>query len=177
ETIDVRAEHDRINHGIYRDFPTHYRGPHGSQVRVGFTFEGARLDGASVPAAVEPFANGVRIKIGDPNRYVDVGEHEYVIRYRATREIGRFPTYDELYWNATGNGWIFPIDAAEARVHLPVTVPFGQRAVYTGVQGSTASNAEVVDEKPGYIAFSTTQPLGAYEGLTVAVGFPKGVVG
>src|SRR5437016_14470642 len=66
ETIDVRAEHDRINHGIYRDFPTHYRGPHGSQVRVGFTFEGARLDGASVPAAVEPFANGVRIKIGDP---------------------------------------------------------------------------------------------------------------
>src|SRR5690242_5082374 len=43
ETIDVRAEHDRINHGIYRDFPTRYRGPHGTQFHVRFTFEGATL--------------------------------------------------------------------------------------------------------------------------------------
>ena len=35
----------------------------------------------------------------------------------------------------------------------------------------------MVDEKPGDITFRTTQPLGPYEGLTVAVGFPKGVVG
>src|SRR4029453_9443750 len=38
ETIDVRAEHNRINRGIFRDFPTRYRGRTGSQVRVGFTF-------------------------------------------------------------------------------------------------------------------------------------------
>src|SRR4029453_15056739 len=66
ETIDVRAEHDQINHGIYRDFPTHYRGRHGNQVRVGFTFEGATLDGKPVPAEAEPFGNGVRVKVGDP---------------------------------------------------------------------------------------------------------------
>ena len=51
ETIEVRAERNRINHGIYRDFPTRYRGRHGSQVRVGFTFHGATLDGMPVPAA------------------------------------------------------------------------------------------------------------------------------
>jgi hypothetical protein len=177
ETIDVRAEHVQINRGIYRDLPTRYRGPHGGQVRVGFIFEGATLDGAPVPASAEPYANGVRIKVGDPNSYVDVGEHQYVIRYRAVREIGRFPAYDEIYWNATGNGWVFPIDEAEARIHLPTPVAFGRRAAYTGLQGSTASNAEVVVEKPGYITFSTTQPLDSYEGLTVAVAFPKGVVG
>ena len=48
ETIDVRAENNRINHGIYRDFPTRYRGRQGSQVRVGFTFENATLDGHPV---------------------------------------------------------------------------------------------------------------------------------
>src|SRR4029453_9875549 len=63
ETIDVRAEHDQINHGIYRDFPTRYQGPHGSQVRVGFTFEGATLDGMPVPEKAEPFVNGGRDKI------------------------------------------------------------------------------------------------------------------
>jgi hypothetical protein len=176
ETIDVNVEHDRINHGIYRDFPTRYRGRNGTQMHVGFTFEGATLDGASVPASTEPSGNGVRIKIGDPDRLVDVGERVYVLHYRTTRQVGRFPAFDELYWNATGNGWIFPIDIVEARIRLPVPVKFGQRAAYTGPQGSTASNAEVVEEKPGEITFRTTQPLGAYEGLTVAAAFPKGVV-
>nr|NUR38331.1 DUF2207 domain-containing protein [Sphingomonas sp.] len=176
ETIDVRAEHDRINHGIFRDFPTRYRGPHGSQFRVGFTFEGATLDGGFVPATTERIARGVRIKIGDPGRLVDIGEHRYVIRYRATREIGFFSNFDELYWNATGNGWPFPIDKAVARIHLPNAVKLGQRSIYTGPEGSTASNAEVVDEKPGEITFETTQPLGPNEGLTVAVAFPKGIV-
>jgi uncharacterized membrane protein YgcG len=176
ETIDVNVEHININHGIYRDFPTRYRGPHGSYVRVGFTFEGATLDGSSVPATTEPLANGVRIKVGDPDNIVSQGEHSYVLHYRTTRQIGRFKDYDELYWNATGNGWMFPIDVAEARIRLPEPVRFGQRSIYTGPQGSTASNAEVVDEKPGEIVFRTTQPLDSYEGLTVAVAFPKGVV-
>ncbi|QNN66657.1 DUF2207 domain-containing protein [Sphingomonas lutea] len=176
ETIEVRAERDAINHGIYRDFPTRYRGRHGGFVRVGFTFHGATLDGQAVPAAVEAFGNGVRIKLGDPEEYVDVGDHRYVLRYRTTRQIGRFGDYDELYWNATGNGWMLPIDTAEARIRLPGAVRFGQRAAYTGPAGASGSDAEVVDERPGEIAFRTTRSLAPYEGLTIAVAFPKGAV-
>ena len=176
ETIDVRAEHDRINHGIYRDFPTRYRGPHGTQFHVRFTLEGATLDGSPVKASVQSSGVGLRIKLGDPNSYVAVGEHEYVIRYSVTREIGRFAQFDELYWNATGNQWIFPIDEATARIRLPEPAKFGQRHVYTGASGSTASNAQVIAEAPGVITFQTTSPLGPYEGLTVAAAFPKGVV-
>ena len=176
ETIDIRAERNAINHGIYRDFPTRYRGPHGSQVRVGFTFEGATLDGQPVPAAASPFRNGIRIKLGNADKYVEVGVHRYVIHYRTTRQIGRFKDYDELYWNATGNGWIFPIDVAEARIRLPKAVRLGRRSTYTGPQGSTGSNATVMEERSGDITFVTSQPLGSYEGLTVAVAFPKGVV-
>ena len=176
ETIDVRAEHNAINHGIYRDFPTRYRGRHGNQVRVGFTLEGATLDGMPVPASTEAARNGVRVKVGDPDKSVDIGEHRYVLRYRTTRQIGRFKDFDELYWNATGNGWMFPIDQAEARIRLPASVSFGQRATYTGPQGSNASDAKVLSEAPGDILFRTTRPLGPYGGLTVAVAFPKGVV-
>ena len=176
ETIDVNVEHININHGIFRDFPTRYRGKRGETVHVGFKLQGTTLDGGTVPASVESIGNGVRIKIGDPETYVDTGEHRYVIRYRTTRQLGRFKDFDELYWNATGNGWMFPIDVAEARIRLPQAVPFGQHAVYTGPQGSTAANAAVVAETAGDITFRTTQPLGPYEGLTVAVAFPKGVV-
>jgi uncharacterized membrane protein YgcG len=176
ETIDVHAERNAINHGIFRDFPTRYRGPHGSQYRVGFTFRGATLDGEPVPASTEHISNGVRIRIGDPDELVGVGDHRYVIRYQTTRQVGRFKDFDELYWNATGNGWAFPIDLAEAHVRLPSSSPFGQRSIYTGVQGSTASNARVIEERPGDITFQTTDPLGPYEGLTVAVAFAKGVV-
>ena len=31
------------------------------------------------------------------------GEHNYVIRYVTTRQLGFFDSYDELYWNAIGN--------------------------------------------------------------------------
>ncbi len=176
ETIDVVSEGDQIRHGIYRDFPTLYTGRNGSRVRVGFTFQGAMRDGHDEPATVEPLSNGVRMKIGDADSIVDPGPHRYVIRYRTTRQIGRFRDYDELYWNATGNGWAFPIEVAEATIRLPSPAEFGQRAVYTGPQGSTDSNAQVIGEAPGLITFRTTWPLAPYEGLTVAAAWPKGAV-
>ena len=176
ETIDVRAEGVRINHGIFRDFPTRYSGPRGSQFRVGFTLGSVTRDGNPESAKIEPISNGVRIRIGDAEKIVEPGDHRYVISYSTTRQIGRFADYDELYWNVTGNGWVFPIDVAEARIKLPAAVTLGQRSMYTGPQGSTARNAEVVGEQPGEIQFRTTYPLAPYEGLTVAVAWPKGVV-
>ena len=176
ETIDVRAEHDRINHGIFRDFPTRYRNRLGGQTRVQLTFTGATLDGAPVQASTEPVSGGIRIKLGDPDSLVAVGDHRYVIRYRATRELGFFKDFDEIYWGATGTGWPFPIDLAEVKLRLPVAVPFGQRSAYTGAYGATGSNARVVAEKPGEIVWQTTAPLGPNEGLTVAAAFPKGIV-
>ena len=175
ETIDVIVENNRINHGIFRDFPTRYRGRNGGQVRVGFDLTSVTMDGSPEPASVEPISRGVRVRIGDPDRIVAPAEHRYVIRYRTSRQIGQFADHDELYWNVTGNGWIFPIDKAEAYVRLPGAA-FGDYSLYTGREGSTASNAELVERKPGEISFRTTAPLGPQEGLTIAVAFPKGIV-
>jgi len=175
ETIRVQAEGQNIRHGIYRDFPTQYE-RNGRNVRVGFNVENVELDGQPVNFARESLSNGVRIRIGDADSEVGQGEHSYVIRYTTTRQLGFFPDYDELYWNATGTDWMFPIDVAEVRVHMPQPVAFGQRALYTGPQGSTASDAEIVSESPGEIVARTTRPLGPHEGLTLAVSWPKGVI-
>jgi hypothetical protein len=87
-------------------------------------------------------ANGVRVRIGSAGRSVNSGLHEYVIRYRTTRQIGFFDSYDELYWNVTGNGWTFPIEVAEARINLPDKVEFKQTAFYTGAQGTTGKGRQ-----------------------------------
>ncbi|HET7710029.1 MAG TPA: DUF2207 domain-containing protein [Sphingomicrobium sp.] len=176
ETIDVVAENDRIKRGIFRDFPTRYHGRNGAQLKVGFDLVSVTRNGSPEPARVEPINRGVRVRIGDPDRLIDPAEHRYVIRFRTTRQLGRFADYDELYWNVTGNGWVFPIAAAEVNIRLPEPAPFGKYALYTGREGSTASFAELIDRKPGEIAFRTTRPLGPNEGFTVAVAFPKGVV-
>ncbi len=175
ETIRVRAEGDQIRHGILRDFPTRYPRD-GRTVRVGFEVEGVARDGQQERWTTENIDNGVRVRIGDADTMLATGEYSYVIRYRTTRQLGFFADYDELTWNATGNGWPFPIDRAEARIRLPQAVQWGQRAVYTGAQGATDRNAEVSGESPGDISFRTTAPLAPYEGLTVSVAFPKGVV-
>jgi len=176
ETVAVEAEGRDIRHGILREFPTTYYRPDGSRVEVGFVVQSVTRDGNPEDFATERMNNGVRVRIGSADRFLRSGRHEYVIRYRTTRQIGFFPQRDALYWNATGNGWTFAIDQAEARIRLPEAVPFEQVSVYTGLQGATGTDARVVEREPGQIVFRTTKQLPPHGGLTVAVSWPKGVV-
>ena len=176
ETIDVRSEGNRIVHGIFRDFPTRYKVPRGGEKRVGFDVLEVRRNGRAEPFTREPIFGGVRVKIGDADTTLEPGQYRYKLRYRTTRQLGRFGTFDELYWNVTGNGWDFAIDRAQAEIRLPQTAAFGDRAVYTGAAGSTDALARVADERPGMIRFETTAPLQPRDGLTIAAAWPKGVV-
>jgi len=176
ETIQVHATNDVIKHGIYRDFPTRYTDKHGANVHVRFDVVSATMDGHDAPYATEDIDNGVRVKIGDKDSYVDVGDHTYVLTYITARQIGFFDKYDELYWNVTGNGWVLPIGKASATVHLPKGASIIQNSFYTGVQGSTEQDATADQLSGDTIRFVTTRPLNEYEGLTIAVGFAKGAV-
>ena len=176
ETIRVQVEQNRINHGIFRDFPTTDTRPDGSRAVVGFRVQSVMRDGLDERWTTERVANGVRVTIGRPEILLWTGQHEFVIRYRTTRQVGFFASYDELYWNATGNGWAFAIDSAEARITLPQAVPFGQTVLYTGPQGARGQDAAIVERRDGHIVFRTTKPLAPNNGLTVAVAWPKGIV-
>jgi uncharacterized membrane protein YgcG len=176
ETIRVEAEGREIRRGILRDFPTIYTGRDGARVEVGFHVQSVARDGAPETFVTEHLTNGVRLRIGSADRLLTIGPHEYVIRYRTTRQIGFFADYDELYWNATGTSWTFMIDQAEARIILPERVPFRQIAFYTGPQGAQGKDATVVEQQGGRIVFRTTRALPPRSGLTVAAAWQKGVV-
>ena len=176
ETIVVRAEGKQIRRGIYRDFPTRYRGPRGAQVNVGFEVLRVRRDGADEAYRVRKQGNGERVYIGDADVYLAAGFYEYSLTYRTTRQLGFFERFDELYWNVTGNGWAFRINKASARVTLPAAVSDLRLTGYTGRQGSTAQDLDYrrIGENAAY--FATLAALAPGEGLTVVAAWPKGIV-
>ena len=90
ETIGVYVTNDQIKHGIYRDFPTLYTDKHGNRVRVRFDVTSVTLDGHDEPYGTESISNGVRVKIGDKDNFVDTGRHTYVLTYMTNRQVG-FP--------------------------------------------------------------------------------------
>ncbi len=178
ETIRVRSEGRSIRHGIFRDFPTTYTDRVGNPYNVGFAIVDVRRDGQPESYTQDSLSNGVRIKIGSASTMLAPGEHTYEITYRAGREMGFFKDFDELYWNVTGEGWGFPIDRASATVTLPKPVAADQLrlAGYTGYGGSRDHNLTITRLNDTQIQFAATVPLLEGQGLTIAVGFPKGVV-
>ncbi len=176
ETIDIVSEGNEIRRGILRDFPTTYRDRNGIRVVVSFEVLGVKRDGRDEPYAVESISNGKRIRIGSKDVLLDEGPHRYEITYRTTRQLGFFADYDELYWNATGNGWTFAIERAQAIIRLPAGARISQHAEYTGPQGSTANDTQILLLENGKYNVATTRRLEPGEGLTVAVAWQKGIV-
>jgi uncharacterized membrane protein YgcG len=178
ETIRVSSEGRAIQHGIFRDIPTSYTDRAGNRYRVGFELVDVRLDREATAYTQLEINNGVRIKIGSASTALPPGEYTYEITYRAQRELGFFKGFDELYWNVTGVGWGFPIDQASATVTLPKPVAADKLrlAGYTGYEGSHDHNLTFTRLNDTQILFATTVPLLAGQGLTIAVGFPKGAV-
>ncbi len=178
ETIAVNATGSRIRHGIYRDFPTSYRDRWGNRVIVDFDVLAVERDGQSEGWRTEPQINGVRVYFGDKNRFIPVGRHEYAFTYQTRRQLGFFADHDELYWNVTGNGWIFPMDATSATVTLPAGVPQGKIELtgYTGRQGAREQALRSAIKPGPQATFEASRRLGAGEGLTIVVGWPKGFV-
>jgi uncharacterized membrane protein YgcG len=177
ETLRVQAEGEQIRRGLLRDFPTRYVDRRGRRVVTGFEVVSVLRDGRAEPHAVEKLANGVRIRIGDPEVYLSPGEYTYAITYLTDRQLGFFAEHDELYWNVTGNGWDFPIDAVSAQVFLPGNIDAASIAVeaYTGPQGAQGRDWEA-ESGPSLATFRSTRGLGPREGLTLVASWPKGHV-
>jgi len=112
----------------------------------------------------------INIKIGDPEKMIS-GIKEYDITYQVFGSITYYDNFDELYWNVTGNEWEVIIEKVEAKVILPNNIFLTQQACYYGESGSK-NNCKITESG----VFTTEKVLDEGEGLTVAVGFPKGAV-
>lgn len=178
ESIHINTELDKIRRGIYRDFPTNYKDKNGQLYIVGFDVISVKRNRVEEKYTLKRHENGMRLRIGQADKLLKKGQHTYELVYETTRQIGFFPSYDELYWSVTGTGWEFPIDKASSVISFhnkskPETISLEG---YTGAQGSKAKRVMVDLSDLENIKVETTQPLKRYQGLTFVMTFSKGIV-
>ncbi len=176
ETIVVAAEGLQIKRGIYRDFPTIYTDRHGVRTVVRFDVESVRRNNQEEAYHTESRSNGVRLYIGSADVFIPSGQHIYEIVYRTNRQISHYDDFDELYWNVTGNGWVFPMERVRARLRIPDGAQVIQTFAYTGRSGADGQDYVTGTHGEGDPWFETTRRLEAYEGVTIAVSWPPGFV-
>jgi len=181
ETIATTFSEDR--HGIYRDIRsdglqiniltvTDEKGYPRTYTEESWSGPPERSGGSS------DRAGGPRIRIGDADKLIN-GAQTYQITYEAENAMGFFEDHDELYWNATGTGWATAIESAHATVQLPSKAK-GQKIqlkCYTGAYGSTVQDCDALyNPRSNTASFKANNPLYSYQGLTLVVGFPVGVL-
>lgn len=173
ERIDVVFE--GTFHGIYRDIPIEYPGPHGSNYTLFLKVNGV-TDGEGNKLKYESSTqNGNRhLKIYIPDAVNT--SRTVAIHYTVTNAVRWFDDHDEMYWNVTGNDWPVPIESASASIVFPANAAGELRAqAFTGVYGSQGPRAGV-KVSANTVLVETTDPLSMREGLTADVYITKGVL-
>lgn len=174
ELIAVTAEGNAIRRGIFRDLPRYFESD-GARLAYGYDAISVKRDGRDEPYATETDGNAFRIRIGDEDVFIEPGPHQYEIQYRVRNQVRYFESYDEIYWNVTGNYWAFPILAARASITLPSGARVSATRAYTGSLGDDGADYTHTGSGGRHV-FETTRRLESGEGLTVAIGFAKGLI-
>ena len=167
EKIKVRNEEGgEIQRGIYRYFPN-----------PNFEVIAVKRDGDKTTYRVEASGDRKRIEIWKEDVYLDPGTYTYTIKYRTDSQIATSGNQDELYWNVTGQDWVFPLEKVEARVNLPEELPAERVSLnaFTGKEGETGQSYQANLEGKSAV-FTTTRTLSPSEGMSVVVQFPSGYV-
>ena len=180
ETISVIAKGKKIKRGIIRDIPVQYDvGFYGLKTNIPVQIIFIHCDGKDSVYKEESHGSYKRIRIGSNNDQLSTGPHTYTIQYK-TRQLRFQEDHDEVYWNATGNAWEFPIEQAEATIFFPAETPMDEVSAegYVGALKSTNQNDLTIriEGEKHRVTYSTKNSLKPEEGLTVVATFPSGLI-
>src|SRR5690606_25324740 len=114
ETIVVNAEGRQIQRGIFRDIITTSENEKGRRIKYQLKVLEVLKDGVPENYEVSNIRFGERIRIGNADIILSPGQYTYTIKYKMENQVRFFKSYDEIYWNVTGNGWGFVIKRASA---------------------------------------------------------------
>ncbi len=163
-------------HGILRDIPYIKANSDGKKFRMNISVQSVMRDGTSEKYATNKENDTIHIKIGDANRTI-TGQHVYEIIYEVKGALTYFSDHDELYWNVTGNNWQIPIKNSKLEIRNSKITEQVKFICYTGIKGSTTQEcAGRFDESTNEYIVSTNAELAPFEGLTVVISLPKGLV-
>ena len=161
--------------GIIREIPYKYKiGRNNYNLRINVNsvtdFEGRKYN-----YTVKKENGYMVIKIGDPDKTVS-GVKDYRIEYFVKKVLREFEDYDEFYWNVTGTEWNLPIVSSSAHIYFETEIPEGLKLdCFSGSYGSTEKNCSYSVSSDS-IVYKSDGELNPYQGLTIVLGFPTGVI-
>ncbi len=179
ETIKVLAEGKIIKRGIYRSFPTDYTTDSGKKVQVGFDVLSVKRNSKPEPFHTRREKNGISVYMGEKSVLIPKGEHTYTIKFKTNQQLGFFENHDELYFNAIGHGWKFPIETATASLILPQNISLDDVEIegYTGTQGFRGKDFSFSrNSSRNSIEFLLEKELKPGQGFTFVAKIPKGLI-
>jgi uncharacterized membrane protein len=162
---------DEPKHGIFRYIPFLLRSD--EDVKITRISDVSIIDEFNNPV---PFTQSTsneftEFKIGDPHTTFE-GDKTYVIRYKVNQALERFSEHDELYWDITGEGWEFPIQASRARIHSPFAL-IERVDCFSGAAGSNNAACDSKIENDNNATFTYDQTIEYGENVTVAVSLKR----
>ena len=181
EKIRVLVRGELMRHGIYRSLPLQWNRRDGQLYQAEYRLQQILRDGQPEFYQKDGDDKSLTLYIGDPNRTLLPGVHEYVIRYQVSNHFSRYKSWDELYWNVTGSDWTFTIDKVRFSLTLPdnggvIRIGHDPRInsvdYYTGESNSRGGSAEILYDD----SIVTTEPLPPLHGLTVVYTWPRSVL-
>lgn len=175
ETLNVTFSEQR--HGLYIDLPTVHQMKFtldGQEINRRYHFPISNIKVQEHPYAIDSQSNGVRIKIGDADKYVN-GSVNYTFSYRIkTMDLG-LKGKQLLYINLISDKWNTDTKASSFIIHMPK--PFDKNMVnfYLGGYGSKQTTYpgfqyEIVGSTIFGNMISTLHP---FEGVTLQVDLPN----
>ncbi|MFN3708240.1 DUF2207 family protein [Microcella sp.] len=173
ETLVARFPNVDQNRGIRRTLPATYQGRTTELEVLSVTDE----RGASRSFFVESDGGVTSVVSAVPEGQFVRGVQTYVITYVQRDTVDAFTNTgaEEFYWNLNGTDWRQPFGEVRGTVRLGPGLAerlTGGAFCYQGVAGSSEWCDITVDGDT--ITVASTRPLGAFENVTVAIGFTPG---
>ncbi|HEY9720145.1 MAG TPA: DUF2207 domain-containing protein, partial [Trichormus sp.] len=158
-------------HEFIRIIPENYATRTGAKLHTQLLMQDVKDEnGDTVPFEAKRVGDDVKIRIGSPNQAI-TGGHIYKIHYIVRRAIYFFDKQPEIYWNAIGSEWPYPVTAARIILMTPTGVDLSHvgTQAWSGAPGSLNKiNPIVVSD--GVVV--TAQNLAQGDELTMAVRLP-----
>lgn len=113
---------ESYHHGIYKFTPQwlEYTGKDGKTIKR--KSKVTNLVAIDDPYSTDWVKKKARIKIGDPNEYVSLGEKQYKIAYTYDMGTDPFKNFDEFIFHAYGDYWGTEIKNASIQVNMPKSI-------------------------------------------------------
>jgi uncharacterized membrane protein YgcG len=182
ENIKVLSLGNEIRRGIFRTLPLTWNRQDGKIFSVDYAIKSVSRDGVAESYSLDRATKTLTVRIGSAERILKPGIYQYEIRYQVRNHFSRFPDWDELYWNVTGNDWNWPIRRASFHLQLPEAADnlnaegkdtrLRSIDVYTGRLGAKENNAVILPDG----SIQTSRPLATGEGLTVVYTWPRTIL-